>query len=135
MNKMKGRGFAGKWLVFMAMLWAVVALFAAPRKVLALDVSGVKTETVNGQKTTTLTKGMTLSSDASVQGNLIVEGNLKLQGHYLSVTGDVLMKSDIDLEGGKLYVSGSLHQVDPALYVNGGYVQIGGNYSIEGTEK
>ena len=135
MKESKTRGFTRKWLVLTVMLWAAVVLFANPRQVYALDVSGVKSETVNGRKTTTLTKGMTLSGNASVQGDLVVEGSLKLNGNQLSVSGDVLMKSDIDLEGGKLYVSGNLHQVDPALYVNGGFVSVGGNYYIEGTEK
>ena len=116
-------------------LTAVALFFTAPQKVMALDISGTKTETINGRKTTTISKSMTLSSGTSIDGDLIVKGSLKLNGNYLQVSGDVLMQSDIDVEGGDFRVSGNLHQVDSALYVNGGYVQVGKNYSIEGTEK
>ena len=122
-------------LTVLSVFAAFCLLLAGPKRVYALDVSGVKTETVNGRKTTTLTKSMTLSSNVNVDGDLVVEGSLKLGGKQLSVSGDVLMKSDIDLQGGRFDVGGNLHQVDPALYVNGGLVQISRNYYIEGTDK
>ena len=123
-----------RWTALFVLMTALVFL-AVPKRVMALDVEGVKTETINGRKTTTITKSMTLSSTTRVDGDLWVKGSLKLNGHELQVSGDVLMDSDIDLEGGRLSVSGNLHQVDSAMYLSGGFLQVSKNYYIEGTEK
>ncbi|HAG69000.1 MAG TPA: hypothetical protein DCL38_03390 [Lachnospiraceae bacterium] len=52
-------------------LTAVALFFTAPQKVMALDISGTKTETINGRKTTTISKSMTLSSGTSIHDGII----------------------------------------------------------------
>ena len=84
----------------------------------------------------TITEDRTLADDLTVDGDLYLSDvALNLDGHKLTVNGDVIMNGDdqptLDIAGGTLNVTGYLIQQAGDLEANYGTINIGKDYRIQ----
>ena len=77
----------------------------------------------------------TLNSDLHAEGWPMLYGqDIALNGHSLTIDGNLYIKSNIDLDGGQLAVNGSLHHYQGTLRINGGRLEIADDYYCVGED-
>ena len=117
------------------LLLTLVVCISLTSTIFANSEDALKTADWDGVETTSVTKDLVLEEDLSVNGDFVIKYRIDLNGFTINVSGNVLMNADVDLSSGAFNVDGNFHQVDNTLYVNGGELNVQGNYSIEGTER
>lgn len=113
----------------------IVVCICLSQVVFAKNSDSLKTADWDGRQTTSVTSDLVLDDDLNVDGDFVIKYKLDLNGYTINVEGNVLMEADIDLSGGKFNIEGDFHQVDKNLFVNGGELNVIGDYRIEGTER
>ncbi len=64
----------------------------------------------------------------------IVNTSLNLNGHSMTLTGDIEVDDNLNLVGGKLSVSGNVYHRYGAISFNSGILEVGGDYLLRRTE-
>lgn len=70
-----------------------------------------------------------VSNGAKING---VHIDMNMNGHTLAIDGDIGVCSDINMNGGAMIVNGSMNHYNDKINLNGGKLQITGNYRCVG---
>jgi uncharacterized protein YjdB len=78
----------------------------------------------------TYTEPLELSDDVTVEGDITFTSSLRLNGHTLTVNGNMTAKW-VWMENGSLYVSGNVEMSNTLTWAAGGTVEIGGDLTFD----
>ena len=76
---------------------------------------------------------LTLENNVTIQNNIHM-GILDSNGHDMTVKGNMISSGDVDLDGGTLLVNGTMNHYRGTIRLNGGKLNITGNYLCVGAD-